>query len=148
WWEATPNFCSWFCHLFSSTEVSMLTASSNAAQITTAAPDFHQIFPDTHERYPKLSKRLPSIVVEPTDGAEVESGELRWPPDEPSSPEAQTERQSLGEQTAGEENHEVCFLWSEATVDRSTLFLYLVLLDSVWAGQRKPGHVDKGHMDS
>ncbi|XP_057198951.1 protein LBH [Triplophysa rosa] len=40
-----------------------------------------QIFPDTKERPPKLSKRLPSIVVEPTDG-EVESGELRWPPDD------------------------------------------------------------------
>ncbi|XP_050934164.1 protein LBH isoform X1 [Lates calcarifer] len=67
-----------------------------------AGGDQGTIFPDTHERYPKLSKRLPSIVVEPTDGAEVESGELRWPPDEPSSPEAQTERQSLGEQTADE----------------------------------------------
>ncbi|KAJ4939619.1 hypothetical protein JOQ06_029063, partial [Pogonophryne albipinna] len=52
-----------------------------------AAADQGAIFPDTHERYPKLSKRLPSIVVEPTDGAEVESGELRWPPDEPSSPD-------------------------------------------------------------
>lgn len=63
---------------------------------------FYQIFPDPHERYPKLSKRLPSIVVEPTDGAEVESGELRWPPDEPSSPDAQTERQSVMEQPAGQ----------------------------------------------
>ncbi|XP_028251402.1 protein LBH-like [Parambassis ranga] len=63
--------------------------------------DQDTIFPDTHERYPKLSKRLPSIVVEPTDGAEVESGELRWPPDEPSSPDAQTERQR--EETADEE---------------------------------------------
>uniref|UniRef100_A0A4W4F3M7 LBH domain-containing protein n=1 Tax=Electrophorus electricus TaxID=8005 RepID=A0A4W4F3M7_ELEEL len=41
-----------------------------------------QVFPDSHERYPKLSKRLPSIVVEPTEGGEVESGELRWPPDD------------------------------------------------------------------
>ncbi|XP_034015319.1 protein LBH [Thalassophryne amazonica] len=56
------------------------------------------IFPDSHERYPKLSKRLPSIVVEPTDGAQVESGELRWPPDEPSSPDTQPERQSAMEQ--------------------------------------------------
>ncbi|XP_012692208.1 protein LBH-like [Clupea harengus] len=39
-----------------------------------------QIFPDSRERYPKLSERLPSIVVEPTEG-EVESGELRWPPE-------------------------------------------------------------------
>lgn len=64
---------------------------------------FIQIFPDTHERYPKLSKRLPSIVVEPTDGAEVESGELRWPPDEPSSPDVQSERLSTEGETAGEE---------------------------------------------
>ncbi|XP_026050916.1 protein LBH [Carassius auratus] len=41
-----------------------------------------QIFPDSHERIPKLSKRLPSIVVEPTESGEVESGELRWPPDD------------------------------------------------------------------
>ncbi|XP_072895821.1 protein LBH isoform X1 [Hemitrygon akajei] len=44
-----------------------------------------QIFPDPHEkseRYPKMTKRLPSIVVEPTESGEVESGELRWPPEE------------------------------------------------------------------
>ncbi|KAF1374414.1 hypothetical protein PFLUV_G00228850 [Perca fluviatilis] len=64
-----------------------------------AEADQAAIFPDTHERYPKLSKRLPSIVVEPMDGAEVESGELRWPPDEPSSPDGQTERPSADEQT-------------------------------------------------
>lgn len=50
------------------------------------------MFPDTHERYPKLTKRLPSIVVEPMDASEVESGELRWPPDEPGSHDAQGER--------------------------------------------------------
>lgn len=44
-----------------------------------------QVFPDSLERFPKLSRRLPSIVVEPTDGGEVESGELRWPPDDDSS---------------------------------------------------------------
>ncbi|KAE8290335.1 Protein LBH [Larimichthys crocea] len=69
-----------------------------------AAADQDTIFPDTHERYPKLSKRLPSIVVEPTDGAEVESGELRWPPDEPTSPDAQTEREK---QSADEEQSNV-----------------------------------------
>ncbi|KAF0043797.1 hypothetical protein F2P81_002955 [Scophthalmus maximus] len=58
-----------------------------------------QIFSDARERYPKLSKRLPSIVVEPTDGAEVESGELRWPPDEPSPPdEIQTGRRGAEEE--------------------------------------------------
>ncbi|XP_051504560.1 protein LBH-like [Myxocyprinus asiaticus] len=42
-----------------------------------------QIFPDPSDFdcCCKLKDRLPSIVVEPTDG-EVESGELRWPPDE------------------------------------------------------------------
>ncbi|XP_077341469.1 protein LBH-like [Lithobates pipiens] len=42
-----------------------------------------QIFPDPSdfERCCKLKDRLPSIVVEPTEG-DVESGELRWPPEE------------------------------------------------------------------
>lgn len=44
-----------------------------------------QVFPDSVERFPKLSRRVPSIVVELTDGGEVESGELRWPPDDVSS---------------------------------------------------------------
>lgn len=42
-------------------------------------------------------------MVEPTDGAEVESGELRWPPDEPGSPDAQTDKQGAEQKTAGEE---------------------------------------------
>uniref|UniRef100_A0A4W6EHF2 LBH domain-containing protein n=1 Tax=Lates calcarifer TaxID=8187 RepID=A0A4W6EHF2_LATCA len=41
-----------------------------------------QVFPDSVEHFPKLSRHLPSIVVEPTDRGEVESGELRWPPDD------------------------------------------------------------------
>ncbi|KAM8725356.1 protein LBH isoform 1-T2 [Acanthopagrus schlegelii] len=44
-----------------------------------------QVFPDPAERFPKLSRLPPSIVVEPTDGGDVESGELRWPPDDVSS---------------------------------------------------------------
>ncbi|XP_042357171.1 protein LBH [Plectropomus leopardus] len=72
-----------------------------------AGADQGAIFPDTHERYPKLSKRLPSIVVEPLEQTEVESGELRWPPDEPSSPDAKAERQRLEEQTAGEDQSNV-----------------------------------------
>ncbi|AWP15987.1 putative protein LBH-like [Scophthalmus maximus] len=64
-----------------------------------AGGDEGTIFSDARERYPKLSKRLPSIVVEPTDGAEVESGELRWPPDEPSPPdEIQTGRRGAEEE--------------------------------------------------
>uniref|UniRef100_A0A674E5W4 LBH domain-containing protein n=1 Tax=Salmo trutta TaxID=8032 RepID=A0A674E5W4_SALTR len=55
-----------------------------------------QIFPDPVEVYlspegspnhlqqfsPSEKERLPSIVVEPTDVSEVESGELRWPPED------------------------------------------------------------------
>ncbi|XP_029611034.1 protein LBH-like [Salmo trutta] len=59
-----------------------------------------QIFPDSHERFPKLSKRLPSILVEPTESGEVESGELRWPPNDLSYPD-----EDPGEaQAAGEDN--------------------------------------------
>ncbi|XP_058707199.1 LBH domain-containing protein 2 [Poecile atricapillus] len=46
-----------------------------------------QAFPDSREKYPKLSKRLPSIVVEPTESGDVESGELRWPPEDLKSAE-------------------------------------------------------------
>uniref|UniRef100_A0A8C7QCW4 LBH domain-containing protein n=1 Tax=Oncorhynchus mykiss TaxID=8022 RepID=A0A8C7QCW4_ONCMY len=59
-----------------------------------------QIFPDSHERFPKLSKRLPSIVVEPTESGEVESGELRWPPDDLSYPDedpGEAQAQAAGE---------------------------------------------------
>ncbi|KAJ0008591.1 hypothetical protein NQD34_016006 [Periophthalmus magnuspinnatus] len=72
---------------------------------TGAEGDEAAIFPESHERYPKLSKRLPSIVVEPTETAEVESGELRWPPDEPSSPEEKA-RRGLEEQ-AGQNTKQV-----------------------------------------
>ncbi|XP_056333970.1 uncharacterized protein LOC130245326 [Danio aesculapii] len=51
-----------------------------------------QIFPDPVEVVlstegtltcsPQGKERLPSIVVEPTDVSEVESGELRWPPED------------------------------------------------------------------
>ncbi|KAF4105539.1 protein LBH [Onychostoma macrolepis] len=59
-----------------------------------------QIFPDTQERHPKVFKRLPSIVVEPTEG-EVESGELRWPPDDLRStdPSSQTHTPMSASQT-------------------------------------------------
>ncbi|XP_076873085.1 protein LBH [Brachyhypopomus gauderio] len=69
-----------------------------------------QIFPDSHERYPKLSKRLPSIVVEPTEGGEVESGELRWPPDDlsPTDETRDHQAQKAGEDpTADEETDRV-----------------------------------------
>ncbi|XP_078262130.1 protein LBH-like [Rhinoraja longicauda] len=53
-----------------------------------------QIFPDSQERYPKMTKRLPSIVIEPTEGGDVESGELRWPPDEMNVLEGEEHHQS------------------------------------------------------
>lgn len=60
-----------------------------------------QIFPESHERFPKLSKRLPSIVVEPTESGEVESGELRWPPDVESG--GDDDPQDPADHAAGEE---------------------------------------------
>lgn len=58
-----------------------------------------QIFPDPSDfdRCCKLKDRLPSIVVEPTEG-EVESGELRWPPEEflVSEEEEEDEEQNNG----------------------------------------------------
>ncbi|KAL4647375.1 hypothetical protein GN956_G8593 [Arapaima gigas] len=50
-----------------------------------------QIFPAPVDQEPDVEgslcqpperERLPSIVVEPTDSSEVESGELRWPPED------------------------------------------------------------------
>ncbi|KAF7231052.1 uncharacterized protein si:dkeyp-72h1.1 isoform X1 [Nothobranchius furzeri] len=56
-----------------------------------------QVCPDSKERFQKLSKRLPSIVVEPTDADNVESGELRWPPDDVSSEVTESHQQVTGE---------------------------------------------------
>lgn len=68
-------------------------------------------------------------MVEPTDGAEVESGELRWPPDEPSSPDAQTERPSTEEETAGEEESQSMFsslAWSDKLIRNLLLSPFLL----------------------
>ncbi|XP_075055696.1 protein LBH-like [Mixophyes fleayi] len=79
-----------------------------------------QIFPDPceEEEVPvKMRGRLPSIVVEPTDLIDVESGELRWPPEslrkekeqaaleEESAEEEETEEQSNKSKEAAEEPH-------------------------------------------
>ncbi|XP_067273193.1 protein LBH [Pseudorasbora parva] len=67
-----------------------------------------QIFPDSHERFPKLSKRLPSIVVEPTESGEVESGELRWPPDDLSPTDDPRDKQAqAASDTLTEDSDEV-----------------------------------------
>uniref|UniRef100_A0A3Q0SKW6 LBH domain-containing protein n=1 Tax=Amphilophus citrinellus TaxID=61819 RepID=A0A3Q0SKW6_AMPCI len=65
-----------------------------------------QVFPDSPEHYPKLSRRLPSIVVEPTDGGDVESGELRWPPDDASSDVTEEHNQVAGGPVEGVEPRE------------------------------------------
>ncbi|XP_040278086.1 protein LBH-like [Bufo bufo] len=62
-----------------------------------------QIFPDPceEEEVPvKLRGRLPSIVVEPTDIIDVESGELRWPT------ESGRKEKEQGEDNAEEEKSE------------------------------------------
>ncbi|TSV02097.1 Protein LBH [Bagarius yarrelli] len=63
--------------MISSTPVEDIRLSPSKDRLT------FQIFPDPSdfERCCKLKDRLPSIVVEATEG-EVESGELRWPPEE------------------------------------------------------------------
>lgn len=55
----------------------------NTMEVLNVMTLLFQIFPDPSDfdRYCKLKDRLPSIVVEPTEG-DVESGELRWPPEE------------------------------------------------------------------
>ncbi|XP_030070258.1 LBH domain-containing protein 2 [Microcaecilia unicolor] len=58
------------------------TMEEFALNPTTEEGSSAQAFPDTREKYPKLTKRLPSIVVEPTESGDVESGELRWPPED------------------------------------------------------------------
>ncbi|RVE57410.1 hypothetical protein OJAV_G00215930 [Oryzias javanicus] len=61
-----------------------------------------QIFPDPSDfdRCCKLKDRLPSIVVEPTEG-EVESGELRWPPEEFLVSEEEEDEEEEDEQNDG-----------------------------------------------
>ncbi|XP_016065607.1 PREDICTED: protein LBH [Miniopterus natalensis] len=66
------------------TEVMMNTPSMEEIGLSPRKDGLsYQIFPDPSDfdRCCKLKDRLPSIVVEPTEG-EVESGELRWPPEE------------------------------------------------------------------
>ncbi|PWA28304.1 LBH domain-containing protein 2-like [Gambusia affinis] len=66
-----------------------------------------QVFPDSTERAPKLCRRLPSIVVEPSDADQVESGELRWPPDDVSDDVTQRHQQAAGRPMEGAEPPEL-----------------------------------------
>ncbi|XP_018599035.1 protein LBH-like isoform X1 [Scleropages formosus] len=63
----------------------VVTSSPMEDMCLSTSQDQHsyQIFPDPtdFECYCKLKDHLPCIVVEPTED-EVESGELRWPPEE------------------------------------------------------------------
>ncbi|XP_055004596.1 protein LBH-like [Boleophthalmus pectinirostris] len=66
----------------------------------------YQIFPEANDSdsdsYPEdflyRRERLPSIVVEPTEQSEAESGELRWPPRTASS-EGEEEDSQLSQST-------------------------------------------------
>ncbi|XP_049640182.1 protein LBH [Suncus etruscus] len=79
-----PIHCPDFPSSAEMTEVMMNTPSMEEMGLSPRKDGLsYQIFPDPSdfERCCKLKDRLPSIVVEPTEG-EVESGELRWPPEE------------------------------------------------------------------
>ncbi|XP_072490203.1 protein LBH [Notamacropus eugenii] len=79
-----PIHCPDYLRSADMTEVMMSTPSMDEIGLNTRKDGIsYQIFPDPSDfdRYCKLKDRLPSIVVEPTEG-EVESGELRWPPEE------------------------------------------------------------------
>ncbi|CAH2255945.1 LBH [Pelobates cultripes] len=77
-----PIHCTDYLRSAEMTEVIMNTQSMDEIGLS-PRKDSYQIFPDPSdfERCCKLKDRLPSIVVEPTEG-DVESGELRWPPEE------------------------------------------------------------------
>ncbi|KAG7466079.1 protein LBH [Megalops cyprinoides] len=92
-------YCSVFVPCRDMTEV-MITSTPMEDMCLSPSKDRHsyQIFPDPSdfERCCKLKDRLPSIVVEPTEG-EVESGELRWPPEEFIVSEEEEEEDSKGQ---------------------------------------------------
>ncbi|XP_064504089.1 protein LBH [Pseudopipra pipra] len=79
-----PLPCSDYLRSAEMTEVMMNTPAMDEIGLSPRKDGLsYQIFPDPSDfdRYCKLKDRLPSIVVEPTEG-DVESGELRWPPEE------------------------------------------------------------------
>ncbi|XP_053568614.1 protein LBH [Bombina bombina] len=77
-----PIHCSDYLRSVEMTEVIMSSQPMDEIGLS-PRKDSYQIFPDPSDfdRCCKLKDRLPSIVVEPTEG-DVESGELRWPPEE------------------------------------------------------------------
>ncbi|KAK1171212.1 protein LBH-like [Acipenser oxyrinchus oxyrinchus] len=80
----SPLHCPVYLRSADMTEVMMSNATMDDIRLSPGKDRLsYQIFPDPSdfERCCKLKDRLPSIVVEPTEG-DVESGELRWPPEE------------------------------------------------------------------
>ncbi|KAM8947813.1 protein LBH [Pelodytes ibericus] len=77
-----PIHCPDYLRSAEMTEVIMNTQPMDEIGLS-PRKDSYQIFPDPSDfdRCCKLKDRLPSIVVEPTEG-DVESGELRWPPED------------------------------------------------------------------
>ncbi|XP_040907781.1 protein LBH-like [Toxotes jaculatrix] len=72
-----------------STILSQVDSQMEESSVQRRGSRAYQIFPEANEEsdsssYPEdflyRRERLPSIVVEPTEHSELESGELRWPP--------------------------------------------------------------------
>ncbi|CAL1575931.1 unnamed protein product [Knipowitschia caucasica] len=81
---STFVYCPVFVPCSDMTEVMISSSPMDDIRLSPSKDSLaYQIFPDPSdfERCCKLKDRLPSIVVEPTEG-EVESGELRWPPED------------------------------------------------------------------
>ncbi|XP_041831585.1 uncharacterized protein si:dkeyp-72h1.1 [Melanotaenia boesemani] len=87
-----------------SVQVGPSVISNSSSDWSTPPPV--QAFLDSKECFPKLSRHLPSIVVEPMDVGEVESGELRWPPDDVSSDVTEDCQQQTGGSEEGAELQE------------------------------------------
>ncbi|KAF0044134.1 hypothetical protein F2P81_003292 [Scophthalmus maximus] len=103
---------SWMCPVFVPTQdMTEVMINSTPMEDMRLSPSkdrlSFQIFPDPSDfdRCCKLKDRLPSIVVEPTEG-EVESGELRWPPEEfLVSEEEEEEEEEDDDEDDGEKEH-------------------------------------------
>ncbi|XP_030009765.1 protein LBH-like [Sphaeramia orbicularis] len=87
----------------------------------------YQIFPETNEdsdSYPEdflyRRERLPSIVVDPTEVSELESGELRWPPRCCMGGEQEDEEDSSGVQTEGDGEQQEDTGMEEGSISRKS----------------------------
>ncbi|KAK6489438.1 protein LBH-like [Huso huso] len=99
----SPLHCPVYLRSTDMTEVMMSNATMDDIRLSPGKDRLsYQIFPDPSdfERCCKLKDRLPSIVVEPTEG-DVESGELRWPPEEYLVEEEEHEEEKMCEEAPG-----------------------------------------------